>query len=512
MTRVGLSVRSARPEKEPPTVKWPRAAGVLLHPTALPGPYGIGDLGPPALRFLDLLAASGVRLWQVLPLGPTGYGNSPYALLSAFAGNPLLISPDRLVEDGLLTHDDVAAPHFPAARVDFERVVPWKHELLRVAHCRFLAGGNHALRSELDEFREAQRGWLDPYSRFMALKSLRHGAAWNTWDGGAHSAEAAEGTETRQAREERDFHAFTQFLFFRQWTALREAAHARGIRIMGDLAIFVAHDSVDVWANPDLFQLDERGEPTVVAGVPPDYFSATGQRWGNPLYRWDVLEARGYAWWIDRVRQALALYDCIRLDHFRGFHAYWEVPASCPTAVDGHWEPGPADSLFKAIRAALGDVPFIAEDLGVITPGVSALRRRLRLPGMKVMQFGFGGDAGNIHLPHHYTPDTVVYTGTHDNDTTRGWFASLSACERAHTLSYLDCAPQHVVWRMLRYAMSSVANLAIAPLQDVLELGSEARMNLPSRPDGNWEWRCQEGDFTPAHVERLASLTALYGR
>ena len=494
-------------------MKWPRAAGILLHPTSLPGPYGIGDLGPAALRFLDQLAASRLTLWQVLPLGPTGYGNSPYALISAFAGNPLLISPDRLVEDGLLTSSDVASPpDFPTWRVDFERVVPWKQELLSLAHRRFLSGAGHHLRAEYDAFRDAHHHWLDPYTRFAARKIAHLGAAWTAWEHDAQSQRQAVATATDELHDERDFQAFAQFLFYRQWTALRAAAHERGIHIIGDLAIFVAHDSVDVWANPDLFQLDERGEPTVVAGVPPDYFSATGQRWGNPLYRWDALNQQGYAWWIARVRQALTLYDYIRLDHFRGFHAYWEVPASCPTAIEGRWQPGPADALFKAIRAALGEVPFIAEDLGVITPGVRALRSRLRMPGMTVMQFGFGGDAGNIHLPHHFAPETVVYTGTHDNDTTRGWFSSLSTCESAHALAYLDCSPEHVVWGMMRGALASVAKLAVLPLQDVLERGSEARMNQPSRPDGNWEWRVQEGEFSPAHIERLAALVSLYGR
>ena len=494
-------------------MKWPRAAGILLHPTSLPGPYGIGDLGPSALRFLDQLAAGELTLWQVLPLGPTGYGNSPYALISAFAGNPLLISPDRLVEDDLLTRADIASPpDFPGWRVDFERVVPWKQELLRLAHRRFLAGSARHLRAEYDAFRDAHSHWLDPYTRFAALKMAHRGAAWTAWEDEGLDQRQMVATATDELSDERDFQAFAQFLFYRQWTALRAAARDRGIHIVGDLAIFVAHDSVDVWANPDLFQLDGRGEPTVVAGVPPDYFSATGQRWGNPLYRWDALDEQGYAWWIDRVRQALSLYDYIRLDHFRGFHAYWEVPASCPTAIEGHWQAGPADALFRAIRAALGEVPFIAEDLGVITPGVRALRRRLRMPGMKVMQFGFGGDAGNIHLTHHYAPDTVVYTGTHDNNTTRGWFASLSACERAHALAYLNCGPENVVWGMIRGALASVAKLAVLPLQDVLERDSDARMNQPSRPDGNWEWRFQEGDFSPAHVERLATLTSLYGR
>jgi 4-alpha-glucanotransferase len=496
-------------------MKWPRAAGILLHPSSLPGPYGIGDLGPAALTFLDQLAASGMKLWQVLPLGPTGYGNSPYALVSAFAGNPLLVSPDRLVEDGLLLPADIASTSSAVStrRVNFARVVPWKTELLRVAHQRFLGGAARALRPDYEAFRATHQAWLDEYTLYTALKSAHDEAAWIEWDSDLPRREpAALAAAATRLRDERDFHAFAQFLFYRQWAALRQAARERGVHIIGDLAIFVAHDSADVWANPELFRLDERGWPEVVAGVPPDYFSATGQRWGNPLYRWDTLKQTGYAWWIDRVRQALALDDYIRLDHFRGFHAYWEVPASCPTAAEGRWAPGPGAELFRAIRAALGDVPFIAEDLGVITPGVRTLRRRLRFPGMKVMQFGFTGDGGAIHLPHHYTPETIVYTGTHDNDTTRAWFVSLPACEHDRALEYLDCAPREVVWKMIRAALASVANLAVIPLQDALELGGEGRMNLPSRPDGNWEWRLREGEFSPAIVERLASYTSLYGR
>ncbi|MGH2487631.1 MAG: 4-alpha-glucanotransferase, partial [Ktedonobacterales bacterium] len=466
------------------------------------------------LHFLDQLAASGMKLWQVLPLGPTGYGNSPYALVSAFAGNPLLVSPDRLVEDGLLLPADVATTTAESTRrVNFARVVPWKTELLRLAHRRFLSGAARALRPEFEAFRATHRAWLDEYTLYTALKSAHDEAAWAEWDSDPRRREpTALASATIRLRDERDFHAFAQFLFFRQWAALRQAARERGVHIIGDLAIFVAHDSADVWANPELFRLDERGWPEVVAGVPPDYFSATGQRWGNPLYRWDALKQTGYAWWIDRVRQALALDDYIRLDHFRGFHAYWEVPASCPTAAEGRWAPGPGDDLFHAIRAALGDVPFIAEDLGVITPGVRALRRRLRFPGMKVMQFGFSGDGGAIHLPHQYTPETIVYTGTHDNDTTRAWFASLPKCDRDRALEYLDCAPRDLVWTMIRGALASVANLAVIPMQDALELGGEGRMNQPSRPDGNWEWRLREGEFSPAIVERLATYSSLYDR
>jgi 4-alpha-glucanotransferase len=369
------------------------------------------------------------------------------------------------------------------------------------------------LRDEYQAFRAANGYWLEDYSLYAALKAAHGGAAWQEWDSALANRDPAALSAARvDLVDEIGFHMFAQFLFFRQWAAVRELARERSISIIGDLAIFVAQDSADVWAHPELFALDKRGHPLVVAGVPPDYFSATGQRWGNPLYRWDTLEARGFDWWIDRVRHARALVDYIRLDHFRGFHAYWEVPAESDTAINGRWRPGPADNLFKAIRTELGEVPFIAEDLGIITPGVRALRRRLRLPGMKVLQFAFDGNRDNIHLPHNYDRDAMVYTGTHDNDTTRGWFESRSREERVQVLQYLGCPPEFVIWEMIRAALASVATLAIVPLQDVLMLGSEARMNLPSRREGNWEWRCTLEQLTPQAGELLGCFTSLYGR
>ncbi|MGH2515874.1 MAG: 4-alpha-glucanotransferase [Ktedonobacterales bacterium] len=495
-------------------MKWPRAGGILVHPSSLPGPYGIGDLGPAAISLLDFLAAARQKLWQVLPLGPTGYGNSPYATLSAFAGNPLLISPERLAEDELLSPADLADhPPFPDTSVDFGALVPWKLALLRRAHLRFSTASAAALRHDYERFRESQRAWLDDYALYAALKAEHDGAAWVEWERElATRQEDALALARRRLANDIAFHTFAQFLFFRQWSAVRAAARDRGISIIGDLAIFVAHDSADVWAHPDLFQLDARGNPTAVSGVPPDYFSRTGQRWGNPLYRWDTLRQTGYAWWIERVRRALELHDFLRLDHFRGFHAYWKVPADHDTATDGRWVSGPRDALFTAIREALGDVPFLAEDLGQITPGVRALRKRLGFPGMKVLQFGFGGNARSIHLPHNFTPDSAVYTGTHDNDTTRAWFAACGAHERAHVLRYLNCAEDDVVSAMIRAAFASVAKLAIVPLQDALGLGSEARMNFPSRSDGNWQWRVPAGLLTPQLADWLASLASLYGR
>jgi 4-alpha-glucanotransferase len=495
-------------------MKWPRASGILAHITSLPGPYGVGDLGSATTRMLDFLSGCRQRLWQVLPLGPTGYGNSPYATVSAFAGNPLLISPERLLADELLTPADLdKQPPFVPNRVDYGAVVPWKIALLRVAHRRFCSYASPALRDEYQAFRAAQAVWLEDYALYAALKAADGDAPWQDWDEAlAVRNPAAIKAARAQLVEEISFQSFAQFLFFRQWAAVRELARERSISIIGDLAIFVAHDSADVWAHPDLFQLDEHGHPLVVAGVPPDYFSASGQRWGNPLYRWEALEKRGFDWWIDRVRHARALVDYIRLDHFRGFHAYWEVPAESDTAIDGRWQPGPADRVFKAIRADLGDVPFIAEDLGLITPGVHALRRRLRFPGMKVLHFAFDGNPDNIHLPHNYERDAIVYTGTHDNDTTRGWFESRSQEERVQVLQYLGCPPDYVIWEMIRAAMASVATLAVVPLQDVLMLGSEARMNLPSRIEGNWEWRCAPDQLTPQAWQLLDCFTSLYGR
>lgn len=495
-------------------MQWQRSSGVLAHPTSLPGRFGIGDFGPGALRLLDFLADARQRHWQVLPLGPTGYGDSPYATLSAFAGNPLLISPERLVEDGLLRVADLEShPAFPSETVDYAAVISWKGTLLRRSFARFQAGPRAAAHDELEAFCAIQNAWLDEYALFIALKSLHGGVAWVEWPPRyARRDPMALTTAREQLADEIAFQRFLQFLFFRQWASIRAAARARAISIIGDLAIFVAHDSADVWAHPALFRLDGAGRPSVVAGVPPDYFSRTGQRWGNPLYRWDVLAEGGYAWWVARVRQAMALYDSIRLDHFRGFESFWEIPGADTTAERGRWVPGPEAALFSAIRAALGDVPFLAEDLGDITEEVRALRRALGFPGMRVLQFGFDADAANEHLPHNYIRDSIVYTGTHDNDTTRGWFAQLSEQERGYVLRYLDCAPGHIVWAMMRAALGSVADLAVIPLQDVLELGSEARMNFPSRPAGNWRWRCTAERLTPARAERLADLTELYGR
>ncbi|WIG57367.1 MAG: 4-alpha-glucanotransferase (amylomaltase) [Ktedonobacterales bacterium] len=495
-------------------MEWPRASGILVHPTSFPGQFGIGDLGLGAVRVFDFLSAARQKLWQILPLGPTGYGDSPYALLSAFAGNPLLISPEHLIEAGLLTADDlVSLPTFPTDHVDFASVIPAKLALLRTSFAYFEASSCQSMRKRFDAFLAEQHEWLDDYALFMALKAAHNQVAWTKWPTKyrQRDPEALAEARTTLAREV-VFHQYCQFLFFAQWEVVRQAAHERGISIVGDLAIFVAHDSADVWAHPDYFHLDDAGLPVVVAGVPPDYFSVTGQRWGNPIYRWDRLAETGYAWWIARVRQALKMMDIIRLDHFRGFEACWQIPGTAKTAVTGHWVKGPGISLFHAIHKALGEVPFIAEDLGVITPEVRDLQHALGFPGMHILQFAFGSDANNPDLPHNYSRDSVVYTGTHDNNTTRGWFETQPSETQGHILRYLKSTPNTVVQAMIRAALSSVANLVILPLQDVLELESEARMNFPSHADGNWQWRCTDDQLASKCAEELADLAHLFGR
>jgi 4-alpha-glucanotransferase len=494
---------------------FPRASGLLLHPTSLPGAFGVGDLGPGAFGFLAFLEAAGQTLWQVLPLAPTGYGNSPYAAPSAFAGNPLLVACGPLLESGWLDEDDVRELRaLPAERVDFARLVPLKQAVLRTAHRRFLERAAPEQRDAFEAFKAAEADWLDDHALFMALRDER-GGPWTEWESPLRDRQPAALARARAAHADAvGRHAFAQYLFFDQWRALRGRAHALGIRIVGDIPIFVAHDSVDVWAHRDLFKLDADGRPRVVAGVPPDYFSATGQLWGNPLYDWDVLARRDYGWWIARFRHLLELVDVVRVDHFRGFQAAWEVPASATTAVDGAWVPGPGAGVFRAVDAALGgSVPVVAEDLGLITDDVRELVRATGYPGMKVLQFAFGGESDHPYLPHAYRdPNCVVYTGTHDNDTTRGWFASASDHERDLVRAYVATDATDVAWDLIRLALASVADTAIVPLQDVLDLGSEARMNLPGAAEGNWEWRVRSEQLTSAVAERLARLARVYGR
>lgn len=496
-------------------MRFPRAAGILLHPTSLPGPYGIGSIGKAAYAFVDFLEASGHTLWQVLPLGPTGYGDSPYACFSAFAGNPLLIDLDLLVEAGDLTAEELAqAPVFPADYVDFGPVITFKLALLHRAAQRFRAEATRERWRDFEDFCVSNSAWLEDFVLFMALKEAHGGAVWNTWERDLVARDPLELQAWRDRLADTLFaHRYFQYQFFRQWEALKRYANEKGIRIIGDIPIFVAFDSADVWAHPEYFALDENFRSTVVAGVPPDYFSATGQLWGNPLYRWDKLAENGYDWWLARVQQTLKTVDIIRLDHFRGFEAYWEIPAGEETAVNGRWVPGPGADFFTALENELGELPLIAEDLGFITPGVQELRDSFELPGMKILQFAFATDASNEYLPHNYpTPNCVVYTGTHDNDTTMGWFEKAPEEEREAALRYLGPTRESIAWALMRLAYQSIADLALVPLQDVLELGTEARMNLPGRASGNWSWRFKEGDLTEAHIKHLRELAETYGR
>ena len=493
-------------------MKFERTSGVLLHPSSLPGRYGIGNLGPSAFRLIDWLAESGCKLWQILPLGPTGYGDSPYQCFSAFAGNPYLISPDFLLRDDLLSSDDlVEIPDFPADKVDYGRLIPWKLNLLERAFLRFKSAPR-PVRQEYERFCAENVSWLPDYALFMALKEANGGGAWGGWPEPLRKRDADSLSEAgkRHADAVERF-TFYQFVFFCQWAAVRDHAHSRGIQIIGDIPIFVAYDSADVWANPELFYLDEIGQPTVVAGVPPDYFSRTGQLWGNPLYRWDVLKAREHDWWVARFRAALNLVDIVRLDHFRGFAGYWEIPAGSATAETGRWVSGPGEEFLATIKSALGDLPIIAEDLGEITPDVIVLREQFELPGMKILQFAFS-DPDNVFLPHNYPSHCVTYTGTHDNDTARGWYESAPEHERDFANRYLSSDGHNFAGDLVRAAWASVAVYAIAPLQDLLNLGTEARMNFPSTLGGNWSWRTTEDALSFELQGRLRELNYLYKR
>ena len=506
---------------------FPRSSGILLHPTSLPGPFGIGDLGAEAYRFVDFLKDAGQRLWQVLPLGPTGYGDSPYQCFSAFAGNPLLISLERLVEKGLLPAASLRETAvFPEEETDFGRVIPWKMGLLASAARNFLAGASGDTRTQYENFCAQQSSWLDDYALFMALKHMHSEEfIWTYWEPSAR-ARRPEALEhwRRQLANEIGLHRFYQFEFFDQWRALKQHCAAAGIRIMGDVPIYVAHDSADVWAHTEYFELDEKGNPAAVAGVPPDYFSATGQLWGNPLYRWDVLAASGYRWWIERLAATLKMVDVIRLDHFRGFEAYWAVFAGETTAVNGRWIKGPGAAFLQAAVDALGDLPLVAENLGVITPEVEAIRNQFGFPGMSILQFAFGKDPQAPDFrPHNYPHARVAYTGTHDCDTTVGWWTSAGKGESTrteedirkehdYTRRYLNLDRQDIHWAFIRALMASVADTVVFPLQDVLGLGSEARMNLPATPSGNWRWRFRGDALTPALARRLRELTEVYER
>jgi 4-alpha-glucanotransferase len=501
-----------------------RASGVLLHPTSLPGPHGSGDIGDPARRFVDFLAAASQRWWQMLPVGPPGYGESPYSAQSAFAGSPLLVSIEDLARDRRLDVTTLApAEPLRGDRIEFARMESHRFAHLRRAFERLGAEPDRV--SSHRRFCRDNEAWLDDFALFRALKRAHGGGKWTGWESGVRDRRPAALQSARtELAGDIAFEKFVQHVFDDQWGRLRDYAAQRGVGLIGDVPIFVAHDSAEVWQNPDLFFLGPDGEPTCVAGVPPDYFSRTGQRWGNPLYRWKRMKETGYAWWIARLRSTLRRFDAVRLDHFIGFHRYWRIPADEPTAVRGRWVKGPGADFFDAVQAALGDLPFIAEDLGEVTPAVYALRDRYGLAGIKVLQFAFGTDSqASTFLPHNYPRRSVAFTGTHDNDTTAGWFhdpggegsgrtVSQAAEERSSALRYLGTSGQEIHWDMVRAVIASVARLSLFPLQDLLGLGSSDRMNRPGRAEGNWTWRAGEDALGPDLATRLRCLTHTYER
>jgi len=507
-------------------MSFPRSSGILLHPTSLPGPYGIGELGPEAHRFADFLKQAGQRIWQLLPLGPTGYGDSPYQCFSAFAGNPLLLSLDTLIKRGYLSHDDLGAmPKMPRETVDFGTLIKWKLPLLRKAAAGFEGSATAADREAYEAFCLRHAAWLDEFALFMALKEVHDYVMWTMWEPELALRDPAALEKARlDLHEQIECNKFIQFEFDRQWSDLKAHCERNGIRVMGDVPIYVAQDSSDVWAAPGMFDLEADGKPRVIAGVPPDYFSATGQCWGNPIYRWDVHAKTGFQWWIGRFRRAFEMLDLIRLDHFRGFEAYYEIPGTATTAVDGRWVKGPGAALFEAVEAALGNLPILAENLGVITPEVEGLRNRFGFPGMAILQFAFGKDPQAPDFkPHNYPSHRVAYTGTHDNDTVVGWWSSTGAGDSTRTAEdvekemafarrYLNTDGSEIHWAMIRTLMASVADTVIFPLQDVLGVGSEGRMNLPGTSSGNWHWRYRAEELTVGTGARLKLLAQTYDR
>ncbi|MBB6143508.1 4-alpha-glucanotransferase [Silvibacterium bohemicum] len=491
-----------------------RSSGLLLHITSLPSNGGIGDLGPAAYEFADFLAAGKQRLWQVLPLSPTGYGNSPYAALSAFAGNPLLVSLELLAEKGWIAADRLKGLPGRNGNVDFDAVAKAKMPLLEEAAKNFLHQHSDKDWQRFESYRKTNWTWLDGFSLYSVLRRKYHQASWSEWpeDLKTRDKDAIQKV-WEEHHDEIQIQQIIQFVFDEQWCALRSYCGEHDIKLIGDVAIFVNYDSADVWNNPGIFELREDLSPIRVAGVPPDYFSATGQRWGNPLYHWDVLREQGFSWWVDRVRRARSLYDIIRLDHFRGFEAFWAIPAENDTAVVGEWIKAPGAELFQKLRDELGELPFIAEDLGVITPEVDALREHFNFPGMRIFQFGFSDKHAHNYLPHHYVTNCVVYTGTHDNNTTRGWWdEEATKVEKDAAKAYLGTNKKDFVWDMIRGAEASVADLCLVPVQDILDLGTEARMNMPSRAGGNWSWRCPEGKLTAEIAAELAAISEVTDR
>ncbi len=506
-------------------MKLPRASGILLHPTSLPNEFGVGDLGDSAYKFVDFLKRAKQTYWQILPLGPTGYGDSPYQSFSSFAGNTNLISPEVLLSEKLITRRDIdERPRFPESKVDFGVVIEWKDELLKKAYERFRLVDDISIKRSFETFTGQMGWWLEDYALFRAIKKSQDQKLWLKWAKPLRMRDEDALVDARvELFEEMQAQKFFQFLFFRQWSRLKNYANGQGIKIIGDMPIFVSFDSADVWSDPSNFKLNEDLKPRVVAGVPPDYFSKTGQLWGNPIYDWDVMKEDGFKWWISRVEFALNIVDVLRIDHFRGFVAAWEVPGKDKTAENGSWVGVPGGDLFGAIRRGIGDVPLIAEDLGAMDDDVKNLRDFFGLPGMKILQYGFGGDAKNVDLPHNYVTNCVAYTGTHDNETTVGWYRAqhkkskksgrlkLSKAGR-HSLKYLASGGKQVHWDFIRGVFASVADTAIVPLQDVLGLGNKSRMNTPATKNGNWQWRFSWEDISPSIVKRLSDLTEIYGR
>ena len=491
-----------------------RSSGILLHPTSLPGKYGIGTLGKETFHFIDFLVKSKQKLWQILPLGPTGFADSPYQCFSSAAGNPLLIDFDILIKEGLLDKKDLASlDTFDNGPVDYGKVIKSKYPLLKKAMETFRKNAGKENKTDFHEFTINNKAWLEDYALFMSLKEHFKQKPWYQWEKQLKMRkETALKPFHTLLSDQIEFHKFIQYLFFRQWLAVKDYAHQNNIRIIGDIPLYVALDSVDAWANTDLFQFDKEKNPIAVGGVPPDYFSATGQLWGNPLFRWDALQKDHYHWWIERIKSNLVLYDIIRIDHFRGFAAYWSVPYGEKTAVNGKWIPCPGKELFEYIRQEFGEIPIIAEDLGVITDDVEELRDSFGLPGMKILQFAFDSSEANDYIPYNFTKNCVVYTGTHDNDTIKGWFEKAKPEDRKYVLDYMDSSEKDICTDFLRLAWASVANTAIVPMQDLLSLGNEARMNLPGTTVNNWMWRAKSNDFTTELAQKLEHFTVLYGR
>ncbi len=491
-----------------------RSSGILLHVTSLPGKYGIGTMGKEAFGFVDFLVASGQKLWQILPLGHTGYGDSPYQCFSAFAGNPLIIDLEKLVKADLLDVSELPGDdHFPDDNVDYGKVFHYKYKLLGKAFDHFLKSKDQELRQQFETFCTANKLWLEDYAIFMALKDHHNGSPWQEWSEQIKMREAdAIKRYSEFLAKEIKFYRFLQFIFYHQWLELKAYANAHNVKIIGDLPLYVAFDSADAWANPEIFDFDDSLTPRTIAGVPPDYFSETGQLWGNPIYDWKYLQEQGFRWWIDRIKANFLLYDILRIDHFRGLAAYWSVPYGEKTAINGEWIDAPGHAMLKAVYDTLGVMPIIAENLGVITPDVEEMREAFKMPGMKILQFAFDSGEENEFIPHTYDKNSVVYTGTHDNNTTLGWYHESSDQDKQNVRNYFHFDDNDPAWSFIRLAWSTVSNIAIAPMQDILRLGAEARMNFPGKSPGYWKWRYKSDQLTEKHAKDLREISKTYGR